>query len=123
MREYRKDWSDALGREMELLRFGEGGLPLLVFPTSQGRFYQWEDFGRPLGAQKYQLVWRRRDGQSLRCWVSSCHPSGSPQSRNSRSSPSTRAAWMSLVTFSPRAVPVTEMVSVSGTTVERPSEA
>jgi esterase/lipase superfamily enzyme len=30
---------------MELLRFGDAGLPLLVFPTSQGRFYQWEDFG------------------------------------------------------------------------------
>jgi esterase/lipase superfamily enzyme len=30
---------------MEGLRFGEHGLPLLVFPTSQGRFYQWEDFG------------------------------------------------------------------------------
>jgi len=44
-REYRKDHSAALGREMELLRFGDAGLPLLVFPTSQGRFYQWEDFG------------------------------------------------------------------------------
>lgn len=30
---------------MEALRFGASGLPLLVFPTSQGRFYQWEDFG------------------------------------------------------------------------------
>ena len=44
-REYRKDWSAALGRDMELLRFGDAGLPLLAFPTSQGRFYQWEDFG------------------------------------------------------------------------------
>lgn len=45
MREYLKDWSPSLGREMESLRFGTGGLPLLVFPTSAGRFYQWEDFG------------------------------------------------------------------------------
>jgi esterase/lipase superfamily enzyme len=30
---------------MELLVFGEGGTPVLVFPTSMGRFYQWEDFG------------------------------------------------------------------------------
>ena len=44
-REYRKDWSGALGRDMELLRFGDAGLPLLVFPTSMGRFFQWEDFG------------------------------------------------------------------------------
>ena len=44
-REYRRDWSAALGRDMELLRFGDAGLPLLVFPTSMGRFFQWEDFG------------------------------------------------------------------------------
>jgi esterase/lipase superfamily enzyme len=45
VREYLKDWSHALGRDMEVLRFGASGLSLLVFPTSQGRFYQWEDFG------------------------------------------------------------------------------
>jgi esterase/lipase superfamily enzyme len=45
VREYFKDWSPALGRDMEVLRFGSAGLSLLVFPTSQGRFYQWEDFG------------------------------------------------------------------------------
>lgn len=30
---------------MEHLVFGHGGAPVLVFPTSRGRFYQWEDFG------------------------------------------------------------------------------
>jgi len=30
---------------MELLRFGHGGPAVVGFPTSQGRFYQWEDFG------------------------------------------------------------------------------
>jgi esterase/lipase superfamily enzyme len=44
-RTYSRDWSPALGRDMEMLRFGQDGLPLLVFPTSMGRFYQWEDFG------------------------------------------------------------------------------
>ncbi len=43
-REYRKWWSPALERDMELLVFGDRGTPVLVFPTSQGRFYQWEDF-------------------------------------------------------------------------------
>jgi len=43
-RDYRKWWSPALERDMELLVFGEGGSPVLVFPTSMGRFYQWEDF-------------------------------------------------------------------------------
>ena len=44
-RDYRKWQSPALGREMELLVFGDRGTPVLVFPTSMGRFYQWEDFG------------------------------------------------------------------------------
>jgi esterase/lipase superfamily enzyme len=37
--------SPALGRPMEYLWFGESGRPLLLFPTSMGRFYQYEDFG------------------------------------------------------------------------------
>lgn len=44
-RDHRKWWSPALERDMELLVFGERGTPVLVFPTSMGRFYQWEDFG------------------------------------------------------------------------------
>jgi len=44
-RDYRKWHSPALDREMELLVFGERGRPVLVFPTSMGRFFQWEDFG------------------------------------------------------------------------------
>ena len=44
-RDYVKEYSPNLGRDMELLHFGHSGRTLLVFPTSQGRFYQWEDFG------------------------------------------------------------------------------
>ena len=44
-REYQHRSSRPLGREMELLHFGHAGRPVIVFPTSQGRFYQWEDFG------------------------------------------------------------------------------
>ena len=44
-REYHKDFSRNLGRDMELLHFGSSGRPVLAFPTSMGRFYQWEDFG------------------------------------------------------------------------------
>lgn len=44
-REYHKDYSCRLGREMELLVFGHAGLPALVFPTSGGRFYEFEDHG------------------------------------------------------------------------------
>ena len=30
---------------MDLLIFGHGGTPILAFPSSMGRFYEWEDFG------------------------------------------------------------------------------
>jgi esterase/lipase superfamily enzyme len=37
--------SPILGRPMELLWFGHAGRPMIWFPTSQGRFFQNEDFG------------------------------------------------------------------------------
>ena len=43
--EYHRWWSPSLGRDMELMVFGHGGTPILVFPSSQGRFYEWRDFG------------------------------------------------------------------------------
>jgi esterase/lipase superfamily enzyme len=43
--EYHKWHSQALGREMELKVFGHAGTPLLVFPTSMGRFFQYADMG------------------------------------------------------------------------------
>ena len=46
-REYHKWYSPSLGREMELLVFGHGGARVLVFPTSMGRFFEWEDRGMP----------------------------------------------------------------------------
>ena len=44
-REYVAWDSPTLGRRMEMLRFGHAGRPMIWFPTSQGRFYQYEDFG------------------------------------------------------------------------------
>lgn len=42
-REHHRWYSPSLQRDMELLIFGHGGARVLVFPTSQGRFYEWED--------------------------------------------------------------------------------
>ncbi len=44
-REYHKWHSSRLGREMELLVFGHAGLPAIVYPTSGGRFFEFEDRG------------------------------------------------------------------------------
>jgi len=42
-REYHRWFSPALGRDMELLLFGHAGTPTLVFPSSKGRFFEYED--------------------------------------------------------------------------------
>lgn len=44
-REYHVDYSAALGRPMERLVFGHHGMPVIVFPTSCGRFFEFEDQG------------------------------------------------------------------------------
>jgi len=42
-REYHKWHSKNLNRDMELLIFGHSGARVVVFPTSCGRFYDWEN--------------------------------------------------------------------------------
>ena len=43
--EYHRWYSPSLGREMEMLVFGHAGEPVLVFPTSMGRYFEYKDFG------------------------------------------------------------------------------
>ena len=42
-REYHRWFSSRLGRDMELLVFGHAGAKVLVFPTRDGRFHEYED--------------------------------------------------------------------------------
>jgi esterase/lipase superfamily enzyme len=44
-RDYHNWLSPRLERQMELLVFGHAGTPVVVFPTTQGRFYEYEDSG------------------------------------------------------------------------------
>jgi len=44
-REYHKGYSQELHRDMDALVFGHAGMPLLVFPTSMGKFFEYEDRG------------------------------------------------------------------------------
>ena len=44
-RDYHNWYSHRLGHNMELLAYGHAGMPLLVFPTSQGKFYEYENAG------------------------------------------------------------------------------
>jgi len=42
--QYVNDYSPMLGRHMEMLVFGHAGRPVILFPTSMGRYYQNKDF-------------------------------------------------------------------------------
>jgi len=53
-REYHKWWSDKLQRDMELLVFGHAGAKVLVFPTRDGRFYEYEKLGM-VAALKHKI--------------------------------------------------------------------
>ena len=44
-REYHAWHSPSLARTMELLVFGHSGTPMIVFPTSRGRFFDYENRG------------------------------------------------------------------------------
>lgn len=45
MQEQYQRWaSPHLGREFDMLVFGKAGVPMVLFPTSRGRYYQYKDF-------------------------------------------------------------------------------
>lgn len=80
-REYHRWYSPRLNRDMELLIHGHAGARVLVFPTSQGRFYEFEDRGM-VNALGEQIAngWLQLycvdsvDAESFYCrWA---HPSG-----------------------------------------------
>ena len=43
--EYYKELSHELNRDMEFKVYGHTGIPCLVFPAQNGRFYDCENFG------------------------------------------------------------------------------
>ncbi len=44
-REYLRWYSQRLHRDMEMLVFGHAGAKVLVFPTREGRFFEYEQLG------------------------------------------------------------------------------
>jgi esterase/lipase superfamily enzyme len=80
-REYHRWHSPSLNRDMELLVFGHAGARVLVFPTSQGRFFEWEDRGMMWTLREHlDNGWLQMfcvdsvDSESWYCWWA--HPSG-----------------------------------------------
>ena len=42
--EYSKWYSHHLGRDIEMLTYGHGGYPVIIFPSTMGRYYESKDF-------------------------------------------------------------------------------
>ena len=42
--EHKKWYSPNLSAEIDMLIFGHGGIPILLFPTSMGRYFENKDF-------------------------------------------------------------------------------
>lgn len=49
---YYKEYSPCLERDMEFKVYGHAGMPFLVFPSQNGRFYEFEDFQMVATIQK-----------------------------------------------------------------------
>jgi esterase/lipase superfamily enzyme len=80
-REYHCWFSDALHRDMEMLVFGHGGARMLVFPTSLGKFYEWEDRGMMRALSEHlERGWLQLycvDSVDAESWYAKwAHPSG-----------------------------------------------
>jgi esterase/lipase superfamily enzyme len=78
-REYHSWFSPSLRRNMELLVFGHAGARVLVFPTSRGKFYEWEDRGmmNTLG-EHLERGWIQMfcvDSVDAESWYAHTHPS------------------------------------------------
>lgn len=80
-REYHRWHSPNLNRNMELLVFGHAGARVIVFPTSKGKFFEWEDRGMiaslhdPISRGQLQLYCVDSvDAESWYCYWA--HPGG-----------------------------------------------
>lgn len=82
---YHTWWSQDLEQEMALKVYGHAGKPLLVFPTQEGRFFEFEDFGMVTVAEPWIEDGRLRlitvDSVDAQSWT---HPSLSVPERVQR---------------------------------------
>lgn len=84
-RNYHTWWSDRLQKEMELLVYGTEGYPVLIFPTSSGRFFDFEERGMVHSIAEFiereKIVLYTIDSLDGESWD---NPSKSPEERARR---------------------------------------
>jgi esterase/lipase superfamily enzyme len=80
-REHHRWFSPSLGRDMDLLVIGHAGARVLVFPTSNGKYYEWADRKMPEvvgeSIEKGWLQWYCVDSVDSESWYADwAHPAG-----------------------------------------------
>ena len=55
-RVYKKEFSQHLQKDMEILIFGHAGIPVLFFPTRTAKFYDYEDWNVIDGVSDLSLI-------------------------------------------------------------------
>jgi len=80
-REHHRWFSPSLGRDMDLLVIGHAGARVLVFPTSNGKYYEWADRKMPEvvgeSIEKGWLQWYCVDSVDSESWYAEwAHPAG-----------------------------------------------
>lgn len=78
-RDYHCWYSPSLGHDMELIVLGHAGARVLVFPTSNGKFYEWEDRRMPTvvaeSIEKGWMQWFCVDSVDAESWYNyGAHP-------------------------------------------------
>ena len=58
--DYIKHFSQSLGRDMEYKTYGDNGHAVLVFPSQNGRFYDYENMGMLVGC----CLWGRTESDT-----------------------------------------------------------
>ena len=92
--QYFKEYSRELDRDMEYKVYGSGGKPCLAFPSQDGRFYDFEDFGMVASI----APWLEDGRVLLVCPDSIDHETWSRENGNSRQRIELHEKWFRYVT-------------------------
>jgi len=84
--EYHKWWSPRLNEDLEIKVYGHQGRPLLIFPSSRGKFYEFADMGMIKALEPFINEGRLRvfcpDGRDWETWFANAHPADKARRAN-----------------------------------------
>jgi len=84
--EYHKWFSPRLNQDIEIKVYGHMGRPLLIFPSSRGKFFEFEDMGMIKNLEGFINEGRLKvfciDGRDWETWFANSHPADKARRAN-----------------------------------------